>query len=41
MAPQPLPEGPAWRACRDVAAADLAITRRHPQQLDDPIPIHV
>jgi hypothetical protein len=24
MAPQPLPEGPAWRACRDVAAADLA-----------------
>lgn len=24
MAPQPLPGGPAWRACRDVAAADLA-----------------
>ena len=24
MAPQRLPEGPAWRACRDVAAADLA-----------------
>ena len=24
MAPQPRPEGPAWRTCRDVAAADLA-----------------
>jgi hypothetical protein len=24
MAPQPLPGGPPWRACRDVAAADLA-----------------
>ena len=24
MAPRPRPGGPAWRACRDVAAADLA-----------------